>query len=169
MYIESWSLGYAFFSFSGTLLGNGVDASSMKEFLTGYQGLSSNQYFSGIGTALVFFVITFFVNFYFIYKGVQGGIERLSRIGMPLLLVLAVVLVVRVLTLGTPDPSSPELSVGNALGFVWNPDWSLLLNSKVWREAAGQIIFTLSVGIGVILTYASYAGKTKILRFRAYC
>jgi SNF family Na+-dependent transporter len=45
------------------------------------------------------------------------------------------------------------------LGFLWNPDFSALKSAKVWLEAAGQIFFTLSVGIGVILTYASYLKK----------
>ncbi|MCX5702610.1 MAG: sodium:calcium symporter, partial [Candidatus Omnitrophica bacterium] len=43
--------------------------------------------------------------------------------------------------------------------FLWNPDFSALKSAKVWLEAAGQIFFTLSVGIGVILTYASYLSK----------
>jgi SNF family Na+-dependent transporter len=42
---------------------------------------------------------------------------------------------------------------------MWNPDFSSLLNAKVWLAAAGQILFTLSVGIGVIITYASYLSK----------
>jgi SNF family Na+-dependent transporter len=69
------------------------------------------------------------------------------------------VLLVRVFTLGTPDAAHPENSVANGLGFMWNPDWSRLGDAKVWLAAAGQIFFTLSVGIGVILTYASYLTK----------
>ena len=42
---------------------------------------------------------------------------------------------------------------------LWNPDFSQLLNARVWLAATGQIFFTLSVGIGVILTYASYLKK----------
>ncbi|MBU1998685.1 MAG: hypothetical protein ABIG46_03375 [Candidatus Omnitrophota bacterium] len=47
----------------------------------------------------------------------------------------------------------------NGFGFLWNPDFSALKSAKVWLEAAGQVFFTLSVGIGVILTYASYLSK----------
>jgi SNF family Na+-dependent transporter len=155
MYIESWTLAYTFYSFSGELLRT-PDQNSMKEFLAGYQGLKSNNYFSNLGPAYIFFILTFAANFYFIYKGIQGGIEKLSRWGMPLLIIIGIILAIRVLTLGTPDSALPEQSINNALGFVWNPDFSQLLNAKVWLEAAGQIFFTLSVGIGVILTYASY-------------
>jgi SNF family Na+-dependent transporter len=49
--------------------------------------------------------------------------------------------------------------VVNGLGFLWNPDFSALRDAKVWLAAAGQVFFTLSVGIGVILTYASYLSK----------
>jgi SNF family Na+-dependent transporter len=155
MYIESWTLAYAWYSFTGHLpFGGGHD--QMRSFLAGYQGLERNQYFSGLAPALAFFGITFLVNFFFIYRGVRGGIEKLSRYGMPVLLGIGVLLMVRVLTLGPPDPALPELSIKNALGFVWNPNFSELRNAKVWIEAAGQIFFTLSVGIGVILTYASY-------------
>lgn len=158
MYIESWTLAYAFYSFTNHLpFGGGQEP--MKAFLSGYQGLAHNRFFSGMVPALLFFGITFAVNFFFIYRGIRGGIEKLSRYGMPVLLGIGVLLMVRVLTLGTPDPALPELSIRNALGFIWNPNFSELRNAKVWIEAAGQIFFTLSVGIGVILTYASYLRK----------
>src|SRR5690606_5470441 len=64
----------------------------------------------------------------------------------------------RVLTLGTPDPAQPEQNVLNGLGFMWNPGdvGTQLLNPELWLAAAGQIFFSLSVGFGVIITYASY-------------
>lgn len=157
IFIESWTLAYSYFSFSGVLLKN-VNAESMKNFLDSYQGVAEG---APIWPAYIFFIITFIINFYFIYKGVQSGIEKLSRWAMPTLILIAIILAIRVLTLGTPDPSVPEQSISNALGFVWNPDYSKLLDAKVWIEAAGQIFFTLSVGIGVILTYASYVDSKE--------
>lgn len=159
LFIESWALAYAWFSLSGALFTPEALA-DMKGFLGGYLGLAHNGFFSGIGTAYIFFLITFFINFYFIYRGINKGIEVLSKYGMPIMIALGILLAIRVLTLGTPDPAQPDLSVNNALGFVWNPDFSKLADARVWMEAAGQIFFTLSVGIGVILTYASYLKKT---------
>jgi len=80
---------------------------------------------------------------------------------MPLLIIIALILLVRVLTLGTPDPTKPELSVWNGLGYMWNPHDIAkgLSNPAVWLKAASQIFFTLSVGFGVIITYASYLKK----------
>ena len=54
---------------------------------------------------------------------------------------------------------NPTYNTINGLGFLWNPDWSALKSAKVWLAATGQIFFTLSCGIGVILTYASYLTK----------
>ncbi|MBN1901030.1 sodium:calcium symporter, partial [Candidatus Sumerlaeota bacterium] len=84
------------------------------------------------------------------------GIELVNKIAMPTLVVLGIALMIRVLTLGAPDPAHPDWNVVNGLGFMWNPDFSRLGDPKVWLAAAGQIFFTLSVGIGVILSYASY-------------
>jgi SNF family Na+-dependent transporter len=151
-YIESWLLGYAFFSITGKLLSIATPE-NMKGFLLAYQGLAPG---SNIWTAYIFFLITFALNFYFLYRGVQAGIELLCKIAMPILFLFGFIVAFRVLTFGTPDLSHPEWNILNGLGFLWNPDFSVLSNAKVWMAAAGQIFFTLSVGIGVILTYASY-------------
>ncbi|WP_020561896.1 SLC5/6 family protein [Methylosarcina fibrata] len=47
-------------------------------------------------------------------------------------------------------------TVANGLGYMWNPDFEKLKNPSVWLAAAGQIFFSLSVGFGIVLTYASY-------------
>jgi NSS family neurotransmitter:Na+ symporter len=158
LYIESWLLGYMWNSLT-PLYHQALDSGQMKEYFLGYVGLAQNQYFSGISTAYVFFVITFVLNFWILSGGISKGIEKLSLWGMPILLILAIILTIRVLTLGTPDPSHPELNISSGLGFLWNPDFSQLLNAKVWLAATGQILFTLSVGMGCIVTYASYLRK----------
>ena len=157
-FIESWTLAYSFFAISGKY-GGLTDQAAMQSFLRGFQGLEHNQYFNGLGWAYIFFLVTFILNIGVIYYGIKGGIERLCKWAMPLLFVCGVFLMIRVLTLGAPDPSRPDWNVYNGFGFFWNPDFSALKSAKVWLEAAGQIFFTLSVGIGVILTYASYLSK----------
>ncbi|MBN1526993.1 MAG: sodium-dependent transporter [Candidatus Omnitrophica bacterium] len=157
-YIESWTLAYSFFAITGKYA-DAASQGAMQSFLRGYQGLEHNQYFSGIGTAYIFFLITFMANITVIYYGIKGGIERLCKIAMPLLFIFGIAILVRVFTLGAPDPSKPDLNIANGLGFLWNPDFTALKSAKVWLAAAGQTFFTLSVGIGVILTYASYLSK----------
>ena len=158
VFIESWTLAYSFFALTGkyTVL---TDQNSLRSFLIGFQGLEKNQYFNNIGTAYSFFIVTFLLNIWVIYHGIKGGIEKLCKWALPLLFIFGFVLMVRVLTLGAPDLSKPGWNVAEGLGFLWNPDFSALKSAKVWLEAAGQIFFTLSVGIGVILTYASYLKK----------
>ncbi|TRZ96280.1 sodium:calcium symporter [bacterium] len=157
-YIESWTLAYSFFAFLGKYA-NIADQSTMQSFLRGFQGLESNQYFQGLGIAYVFFLVTFILNIWVIYYGIKGGIEKLCKWAMPLLFIFGFILLLRVITLGTPDLTKPDWNIVNGFGFLWNPDFSALKSAKVWLEAAGQIFFTLSVGIGVILTYASYLSK----------
>jgi len=157
-FIESWTLAYSYYSLKGVLTAL-PDQAAMQSFLKGFQGLEKNAFFSGLGPAYVFFLITFFANIAIIFRGIRGGIELLCKIAMPVLFIFGIFLVLRVLTLGTPDPAKPSWNLMNGLGFLWNPDLSALKSGKVWLAAAGQTFFTLSVGIGVILTYASYLSK----------
>ena len=158
-YIEAWTLAYSFFALIGKY-SKLTDQATMQSFLSGFQGLDGkNQYFNGLGWAYLFFLITFILNISVIYYGIKGGIEKLCKWAMPLLFIFGLILMIRVITLGTPDPSKPNWNIFNGFGFLWNPDFSALKSAKVWLEAAGQIFFTLSVGIGVILTYASYLSK----------
>jgi len=157
-YIESWTLAYSFFALLGKY-SKFADQATMQSFLRGFQGLEHNQYFNGLGLAYLFFLITFILNIWVIYHGIKGGIERVCKWAMPLLFICGGFLLLRVITLGTPDLTKPTWNIINGFGFLWNPDFTALKSAKVWLEAAGQIFFTLSVGIGVILTYASYLSK----------
>ena len=157
-YIESWTLGYSVFSILGHYKGI-EDQATMQSFLSAYQGLEKNSFFTSLAPAYFFFLITFIANITVIYYGIRHGIEKLCKIAMPLLFILGLIIMARVLTLGIPNLSMPDWNISNGMGFLWNPDFSALLQPKVWLAAAGQMFFTLSVGIGVILTYASYLKK----------
>ena len=157
LYIESWTLAYSFFSVSGRL-SSLAGKSEMRSFLSAFQGLVKNEHFSSIGIAYTFFIATFLINMVILYHGIRKGIERFCKVAMPILLIFALFMLVRVFTLKA-DPIRPSWNITNGLGFLWNPDFSALLDAKVWLAAAGQIFFTLSVGIGVILTYASYLSR----------
>lgn len=157
-YIESWTLAYSFYALINKY-GSATSYTDMRHFLSGHQGLESNAWFSSLKPAYIFFLITFALNMAVIYYGIRGGIERLCKIALPLLVIFGIALMIRVLVLGTPHPERPQWNFLNGLGYLWNPDFASLKSAKVWLAAAGQIFFTLSVGIGVILTYASYLSK----------
>ena len=108
---------------------------------------------------LIFWVITTVANVYLVYRGLSGGIESFCKWAMPIMGLCGLIVLGRVLTLGTPDPAKPDQSVMHGLGFMWNPDFSKLSDFKTWLAAAGQIFFSLSVGFGVIINYASYVKK----------
>ena len=78
-----------------------------------------------------------------IISGVHKGIERYTKILMPVLLVLLILLCVRSLTL----PGS-----GAGMKFLFHPDFSKL-TPKVILEALGQAFFSLSIGMGTLITY----------------
>ncbi len=158
-YIESWSLAYSVFSVMGKYGSAAGSQEAMHSFLRGFQGLERNTHFSHLGWAYLFFIITFILNISVIYYGIRGGIERLAKWAMPLLLGCALILMLRVFLLGAPNSNQPGWNILNGLGFLWNPNLAALKNAKVWLAAAGQVFFSLSVGIGVILTYASYLSR----------
>jgi SNF family Na+-dependent transporter len=158
VYVESWLLGYSVFSLLGKYNGC-TTVESMAAFLRQYQGLETGTHFGGISTAYIFFLITFVLNIWILYRGVNKGIEWVCKFALPVLFVLAAFLTIRVLTLGAPNPANPENNIVNGLGFLWNPTWSKLGDPKTWLAATGQIFFTLSVGFGIILTYASYLSR----------
>lgn len=154
-YVVSWTLGYTLFSILGKYFGL-ISREYMEAFLKGFQGVEKNQYFSSIIPSYFFFLICLGLTLYVLYKGVAKGIERLAIVAVPLLFLLGIVLIIRVFTLGTPDPSYPQRNIENGLGFIWNPDFSKLSSASIWLAAAGQVFFTLSVGWGTMHNYASY-------------
>jgi len=104
-----------------------------------------------------FFALTLALNCWIVGRGLSRGIERLAKVAMPALFLFALLLVVRVLTLGPRDLA--EGSTGSpmiGLAFLYTPDWSALTTPRAWLAAAGQIFFTLSVGTGAMAAYASY-------------
>jgi SNF family Na+-dependent transporter len=162
-YIESWTLAFSAFSLTGKYFGI-LDYEKMVTFLQSFQGVATGEHFSGITNevfvlpfaALIFFLITLGLNVWILSRGVAQGIERLAKIAMPALFIFAIILVVRTWMLGTPDPDKPENSIINGFAYLWNPDFSQITNANAWLAAAGQVFFTLSIGTGSILTYASY-------------
>ncbi len=151
-YTVSWMLGLSFLSLIGDYFGmNSVE--EMGGYLTTYQDITSTSSHGGL-VALAFFLVTIAFLVWVLSRGISGGIEKLALIGMPILFLFAFMLLARVLTLPTMEASPAE-----GLNFIWNPDWQSLGNARVWLAAAGQMFFTLSVGMGSIQTYASFLRK----------
>ncbi|MBN2184272.1 MAG: sodium-dependent transporter [Candidatus Krumholzibacteriota bacterium] len=111
---------------------------------TSYEAFTSNPLVS-IPLFLAFIVITVLV----VQGGVKNGIERWARILMPTLMVLLVILIIRSITLK---------GAGEGLAFYFKPDFSKVTGSTV-LAALGQAFFSLSLGMGAMITYGSYLSK----------
>ncbi len=95
-------------------------------------------------------IITFIVS-----RGVRRGIEIAAKIMMPILFIEGIILVIMSLTLGSPI--KPEWSSIKGFEWLWTPKLDKLTDPATFIEGAGQIFFTLSIGIaGIIPNYASY-------------
>lgn len=161
IYIESWTLGFALKFLVGSVP-TPVDSPDpdaylkpFEDFLHDYKGTGEDLIKPSL-YAYIIFLITVFINFVILVRGVSRGIEAFAKIAMPTLFLLAVVLVVRVFFLETEHGSALD-----GLNFLWKPDLSSLTDPGVWIAASGQIFFTLSLGFGAIITYASYIKKNQ--------
>jgi neurotransmitter:Na+ symporter, NSS family len=149
--IISWSLNFFFLSFD---LGWGSDPNAF--FFNDFLSVSENaNTLGGIrGQVLAGVVVVWIMNWIIVYRGVQKGIELANKIFMPLLFLLIGILVFWSLTL--------EGAMTGVRAYL-TPDFSVLLNPKVWIDAYSQIFFTLSLGFGIMIAYASYLPKTANL------
>lgn len=155
-YIESWTLGYVWFSVTGAF--NGMSTEQVAQHFKNYLDSGQGNFLNLPGTAFLFFGITVGLNLWILSKGISGGIEKASKILMPLLLVFGVFLAIRALTL-TEGTMGAQHDAIQGLNFLWTPNFNSLWDPKVWLAAAGQIFFTLSVGMGSIQCYAAYLRK----------
>jgi NSS family neurotransmitter:Na+ symporter len=152
-YLESWTLAYVWHSLIGTF-----ETTDPATFFATYVGASGGDIFALPLEALTFFVITVVLNVFVLSRGLGRGIEVAAKIGMPLLLLFAIVLAIRGLLLSPGDPGVVQSPLVG-LNFVWEPRTSGLADPTTWLAAAGQVFFTLSLGMGSIHCYASYVGR----------
>lgn len=103
--------------------------------------------------------IAWAITFAAIFTGVKGGIERASKIMMPLLFLMVLGFISRVVFL----PGAMD-----GLNYLFQPDFSKILDAKVWSAAYGQIFFTLSVGFAIMIAYSSYLPKKSDINNNAF-
>ncbi|NPV88915.1 sodium-dependent transporter [Coprothermobacteraceae bacterium] len=142
LHIVGWTLGYAYLSATGGYMDKTVST-----------GAYFVNYIQSPGLVMTFWVITLALLGIAVARGVSGGIEKWVSVMMPTLYVICIILIIRVLTLGAPV--KPEWSTIKGLDYIWHPDWSKITFQSA-LAAAGQIFFTLSLGMGIINNYASY-------------
>ncbi|MCB9246290.1 MAG: sodium-dependent transporter [Flavobacteriales bacterium] len=163
-YIESWTLTYTIKSIKQDFVG--LDTTQVGAIFDQYVDLGSGINLPSWG--LIAFLVTLSINIYILSRGLSGGIEKVAKIAMPLLILFGVFLAIRAITLGaTGIEGCADCNSHLGLNFLWQPEFSSLKDPKVWLAAAGQIFFTLSVGMGTIQCYASYVKERDDIALNA--
>ena len=137
--VAGWTLEYLFQTVSGGLLGKDADG-----FIQQFSEFSQDPV-----RPLIWLVIFISITHFVIVRGVKDGIERSSKVLMPVLFILIVVLAVCSVML-------PGAEKG--VEFLLKPDFSKV-DADVFLGAMGQAFYSLSLGMGCLSTYASYFGK----------
>ena len=135
--IAGWTMNYLYLSLKGF---SGSEDTVKNLFKDMYDSPAINIFWHTVVMGLVVAIIS---------KGVQKGIEKVTKILMPLLGILLLSLMIYALTLD---------GAGKAMNFLFYPDFSLI-TPKVMLEALGTSFFTLSLGMGAMITYGSYLSK----------
>lgn len=136
--VSGWCLHYIYASVAGHLHGS-------PDFFAGYfSSFETNPWKPAFWT-LLFMLITHLI----IIRGIRGGIEKASKLMMPILFVLLIVIVV----LSCMLPGAME-----GVKFLFEPDFSKV-DGSMFLGALGQAFFSLSIGMGCLCTYASYFSK----------
>lgn len=137
--IGGWALAYIGDSATGAF--NGLTADSAGALFTGMLAKP--------GTLLLWHTAFMFLTVVVVAMGVTSGLERASKLLMPALGVLLLILIGYGITSG---------GFGRAVEFMFTPNWSLV-TGKVVLAALGHAFFTLSLGMGIMMAYGSYLGK----------
>lgn len=145
MVVAGWTLEYMWQSITGALYSVETPGQPLKElFMT-----RMDSYIGGTWWPLICTWGVIILTGLILANGVQKGIERISNVLMPMLVVILLLFMVVALTL-------PK--AGEGLAFFFDPDFSAL-SPQVALNALGQAFFSLSLGMGVLVTYASYFPK----------
>ncbi|AEY64983.1 sodium-dependent transporter [Clostridium sp. BNL1100] len=154
--ILSWAVNYLFLSFTQAW-GSDTNSFFFKDFLK----MTDSPFKLGgfVWPVFVGITIIWLLNWLVCYKGVSGGIEKINKILLPTLVVAMIIIVIRGVTL-------PGASLG--LNKLFTPDWSKVLEPKVWIAAYGQVFFSLSLAMGIMITYSSYLPKKTDINNSAF-
>ncbi len=169
-YIESWTLSYTFKSLFQQFAGMTPEqVSATFDTYAGIHGGGTGHHVTPNFPllAIAAFLITLSINVYVLSKGLKGGTEKVAKIAMPLLIIFGIFLAVKGIFLGDTGTGCDTCNSWAGLDFLWKPNYDSLGNPKIWLAAAGQIFFTLSVGMGTIHCYSAFIKKNDDIALNA--
>ncbi len=144
--IGGWVIKY----FIAYLTGHGTDLATDTYFST---------FISGTTEPLIYMLIFLFITAFVIFRGINKGIESLSKFLMPVLLILVIIIAVFSLTLSHTDADGITRTGMDGFKILFVPDFSNITVSKFFStlvDAMGQLFFSLSVAMGIMVAYGSY-------------
>lgn len=147
--VLSWAGSYTIFAMNQAW---GEDTE--KFFFETYLHNSSELTMTFAPNLLVAIVVVWAIVLFIMYGGIKKGIELSNKIFIPLLIVMFGIMVVQAVSL----PGSTK-----GLEAFFTPNWTAMANPKVWLAAYGHVFFSMSVGFGIMVTYASYLGRNANL------
>jgi len=147
--VGGWSVAYFLRSFTSSF----EDAGSMDALGSEFSGFISSSY-GPLVSHTVFLILSAVI----VLKGVKGGIERFAKYMMPLLFIIVILIAVRSITL-------PGASAG--VSYLLKPSFEGVDIPQMLMSALGQSFFSLSLGCGTMLTYASYVDRKENITFSA--
>ncbi|MEG1643577.1 MAG: sodium-dependent transporter [Bacteroidales bacterium] len=136
MVVSGWVTDYMIQSFGNEFIGK-----SSIQLSKSFEGFVSDPF-----RPLMWVYIFLFINYIILSQGVTKGIERASNILMPLLFIILIIFCINSLTMP---------GAGQGIEYLFKPDFSKI-TGKVFLDALGQAFFSLSIGIGILITYGSY-------------
>ena len=139
--VGGWASAYIFKSFTGLLNSPATIGAAFDDFIL-------NPIIP-----IIWMLLYLLVNIVIVSQGIQSGIEKAGKILMPILFILLILIAIRSISL-------PGAKAG--LDFLFVPDWSKISGSTV-LAALGQAFFSLSLGMGCMITYGSYINKDDYL------
>lgn len=146
--IGGWSIEYMFKSITFSFTGGESQAAMSTMFA---------DFVSSPWTPLICHTFFLLATTLIVVVGIKDGIEKFSKVMMPMLFVIVLVIAVYSLTLP---------GAGKGVDYLFNPDFSKI-DAKACAAALGQAFFSLSLGFGTILTYASYVDKKENIMFQS--
>lgn len=155
--VAGWTLEYVVQSVRWILFPGKFGFESMDDAaLTGFFSNHYETFTSGIWRPVIWFLVMMLLTGYIVISGVKNGIEKFAKVLMPVFLILLLILVFK----------SISLDGGReGLVFLFKPDFTQIREApfKIILEALGQAFFSLSIGMGTLITYGSYIKKKENL------
>lgn len=154
--IIAWAGSYSIFSFNQNW-GKDTETFLFSNYL--HIAETPGQFGGFVPGVLIPLILVWVIALGVLFAGVKKGIEVASKVFIPVLIIMFTIIVIRALTLE---------GAAEGLEAFFKPDWSKILDGKVWVAAYGQIFFSLSIAFAIMITYSSYLPKKSDITNNAF-